>query len=189
MWQRPSLTALVDWCLRWFSRPFEPVGKIRYCSLLRPQIYARSNPGEPPEYCTLFNHMVKSGGSTIKDKLEESALADSVEPPGVCRRLFVLLCGVSPAVAALRIIKSCLKLSPYLGRYGLVGGSGGGGCWVDIDRPRCVMNVDQFLNQTVLTTSARCRGNAQSCCSLRLASLVSSVRCSPLKSPPLAALR
>eukprot|EP00752_Nemacystus_decipiens_P003296 g3050.t1 len=47
-------------------------------------IYAHTNPGEPPEYCTLFNHMVKSGGSTIKDKLEESSMADGVEPPAMC---------------------------------------------------------------------------------------------------------
>ena len=45
------------------------------------QIYARSNPGEPPEYCTLFNHMVKSGGSTIKDKLNIAATADQVDGP------------------------------------------------------------------------------------------------------------
>lgn len=48
------------------------------------KIYARSNPGEPPEYCTLFNHMVKSGGSTIKDKLSASAAADGVEDAGTC---------------------------------------------------------------------------------------------------------
>eukprot|EP00903_Cladosiphon_okamuranus_P012283 g11519.t1 len=47
-------------------------------------LYARSTPGERPEYCTLFNHMVKSGGSTIKDKLEESSLADGVPPPAIC---------------------------------------------------------------------------------------------------------
>eukprot|EP00903_Cladosiphon_okamuranus_P015030 g13906.t1 len=47
-------------------------------------VYARSNPGEPPEYCTLFNHMVKSGGSTIKDKLEEGAKQDNVSPPAMC---------------------------------------------------------------------------------------------------------
>lgn len=58
---------------------FETVGAV-----LRDQVYAHTPPGEPPEYCTLFNHMVKSGGSTIKDKLEASALADGVAPPGVC---------------------------------------------------------------------------------------------------------
>ncbi|CAN0219045.1 unnamed protein product [Scytosiphon promiscuus] len=47
-------------------------------------IYARSNPGEPPEYCTLFNHMVKSGGSTIKDKLSASAAEDGVEDAAMC---------------------------------------------------------------------------------------------------------
>lgn len=46
------------------------------------QLYARSNPGDPPEYCTLFNHMVKSGGSTIKDKLEIAAFEDMVDEPG-----------------------------------------------------------------------------------------------------------
>ncbi|CAM9239120.1 unnamed protein product [Ectocarpus sp. 4 AP-2014] len=47
-------------------------------------LYARSTPGEPPEYCTLFNHMVKSGGSTIKDKLESAAYEDMVDGPAMC---------------------------------------------------------------------------------------------------------
>ncbi|CAN0088367.1 unnamed protein product [Scytosiphon promiscuus] len=47
-------------------------------------VYARSNPGEPPQYCTLFNHMVKSGGSSVKGHLDASAQADGVDAPAVC---------------------------------------------------------------------------------------------------------
>lgn len=52
------------------------------------QIYARSEPGEPPEYCTLFNHMVKSGGSTIKSKLFDASSADGVSLPGLSFFIF-----------------------------------------------------------------------------------------------------
>lgn len=51
------------------------------------QIYARSNNGEPPEYCTLFNHMVKSGGTSIKDQLITSALTDGVAEPGAVSKV------------------------------------------------------------------------------------------------------
>lgn len=46
------------------------------------QIYAHSPEGEPPTYCSLFNHMVKAGGSTIKDSLLAAASMEGVSPPG-----------------------------------------------------------------------------------------------------------
>lgn len=73
-----------------------------YLSRTPLQLYARSNPGEPPEYCTLFNHMVKSGGSTIKDKLEEGASLDNVAHPGArCGRALVSSPSVRGAVFSL----------------------------------------------------------------------------------------
>ena len=33
------------------------------------QIYAPNKRGEPPQYCTVFNHMAKSGVTTIKQQL------------------------------------------------------------------------------------------------------------------------
>lgn len=46
------------------------------------QIYVHSPMDEPPTYCTLFNHMVKAGGSSIKDRLFEEASVDGVRNPG-----------------------------------------------------------------------------------------------------------
>ncbi|CAM9311253.1 unnamed protein product, partial [Ectocarpus sp. 13 AM-2016] len=43
--------------------------------------YARSEPGQPPEYCTVFHHMVKSAGSTIKDNLYMSSRIAGVSRP------------------------------------------------------------------------------------------------------------
>ncbi|CAN0296788.1 unnamed protein product [Ectocarpus sp. 6 AP-2014] len=47
-------------------------------------LYARSDPGQPPEYCTVFHHMVKSAGSTIKDNLYMSSRIAGVPRPGLC---------------------------------------------------------------------------------------------------------
>ncbi|CAM9277773.1 unnamed protein product, partial [Ectocarpus sp. 12 AP-2014] len=47
-------------------------------------IYARSEPGQPPEYCTVFHHMVKSAGSTIKHKLYMSSRISGAPKPGSC---------------------------------------------------------------------------------------------------------
>eukprot|EP00752_Nemacystus_decipiens_P011552 g10258.t1 len=45
-------------------------------------IYARTEPGDPPTYCTVFHHMVKSAGSTMKNVLGDAALEDGVPAPG-----------------------------------------------------------------------------------------------------------
>ncbi|CAM9616207.1 unnamed protein product [Ascophyllum nodosum] len=54
------------------------------CTLGARAIYMRSEPGEPPEYCTMFNHMVKSGGSTIKGKLFGSSRMEGLPIPATC---------------------------------------------------------------------------------------------------------
>ncbi|CAM9119424.1 unnamed protein product [Ectocarpus sp. 12 AP-2014] len=46
--------------------------------------YARSEPGQPPEYCTVFHHMVKSAGSTIKRNLYMSSRIAHAPRPGLC---------------------------------------------------------------------------------------------------------
>ncbi|CAB1120652.1 unnamed protein product [Ectocarpus sp. CCAP 1310/34] len=46
--------------------------------------YARSEPGQPPEYCTVFHHMVKSGGSTIIHNLIKSSGSAGDPRPGLC---------------------------------------------------------------------------------------------------------
>eukprot|EP00752_Nemacystus_decipiens_P004779 g4350.t1 len=48
-------------------------------------IYAVIDPAaEAPEYCTLYNHQVKSAGTTIKDKLETASLEAGMARPGLC---------------------------------------------------------------------------------------------------------
>lgn len=45
-------------------------------------MYVHSPQGEPPTYYSLFNHMVKAGGSSIKDRLLHAVKTDGVHPPG-----------------------------------------------------------------------------------------------------------
>ncbi|CAB1104436.1 unnamed protein product [Ectocarpus sp. CCAP 1310/34] len=45
-------------------------------------LYARSEPGEPPEYCTVFHHMVKSAGSTVKSLLHSGTRKEGLPRPG-----------------------------------------------------------------------------------------------------------
>lgn len=49
------------------------------------QIYAGSPPDQPPEFCTVFNHMVKSGGTTIKTQLEDRSVVEGDAFPGAYR--------------------------------------------------------------------------------------------------------
>ena len=50
---------------------------------LSEQMYARSEIEEvPPTYCTVFHHMVKSAGSTIKSILRRASVVDGVAKPG-----------------------------------------------------------------------------------------------------------
>lgn len=47
-----------------------------------PQIYAYSERGEKPAFCTVFNHLVKSGGTTVKDQLIRAAKDENQDFPG-----------------------------------------------------------------------------------------------------------
>lgn len=49
------------------------------------QIYARTEPGDPPNYCTVFHHIVKSAGSTVKSIVTNGAYEDGVPKPGIRR--------------------------------------------------------------------------------------------------------
>ncbi|CBJ30932.1 expressed unknown protein [Ectocarpus siliculosus] len=46
-----------------------------------PQLYARSEADQPPEYCTVFHHMVKSAGSTVKSTLRSASRREGVPLP------------------------------------------------------------------------------------------------------------
>lgn len=57
----------------------------RRCTVLNliVQIYARSDSGQsPPGYCTVFHHMVKSAGSTVKSTLRRACVMDDAPLPG-----------------------------------------------------------------------------------------------------------
>ena len=55
------------------------------------QIYERIDPEEPPNYCTVFHHMVKSAGSTMKSILNGAAIDDDVPMPGEAKRWLLLV--------------------------------------------------------------------------------------------------
>lgn len=46
------------------------------------QIYAPNKKGEPPQFCTVFNHMVKSGGTSIKQQMIQSSEREADAEPG-----------------------------------------------------------------------------------------------------------
>lgn len=46
------------------------------------QVYSSSTPGQPPEYCTVFHHMVKAAGSTVKRMLRRAAALEGLPKPG-----------------------------------------------------------------------------------------------------------
>eukprot|EP00903_Cladosiphon_okamuranus_P022162 g20381.t1 len=55
------------------------------CSVERTlAIYVRTEPGETPSYCSVFHHMVKSAGSTMKKILYTEAEEDEGPPPATC---------------------------------------------------------------------------------------------------------
>lgn len=45
-------------------------------------MYAAQKPGEPPQFCTVFNHMVKSGGTSIKEQMVQSSQREGDAEPG-----------------------------------------------------------------------------------------------------------
>lgn len=50
----------------------------------RLQIFAPFDPELPPSYCTVFTHLVKSGGSSIKGQLREESRKLGLPKPGKC---------------------------------------------------------------------------------------------------------
>ncbi|CAM9632784.1 unnamed protein product [Scytosiphon promiscuus] len=52
---------------------------IRCCAIYEPQPR-----GEPPRYCTVVNHMVKSGGTSIKEQLASASRKEGHSAPGLC---------------------------------------------------------------------------------------------------------
>eukprot|EP00904_Undaria_pinnatifida_P005233 jgi/Undpi1/183/HiC_scaffold_1.g00180.m1 len=47
-------------------------------------IFAPFNPEEPPEYCTAYHHLVKSGGTSLKDQLQRESVRHGLPKPGIC---------------------------------------------------------------------------------------------------------
>lgn len=45
-------------------------------------MYSSSPDGQPPKFCTVFNHLVKSGGTSIKQQLFQSSEAEGDAVPG-----------------------------------------------------------------------------------------------------------
>ncbi|CAM9248505.1 unnamed protein product [Ectocarpus sp. 4 AP-2014] len=70
-------------------------------------LYARSEPGEPPEYCTVFHHMVKSAGSTVKSLLHRATRKEGLPRPAVC------INGHDRTIACLEAINSSAIITGY----------------------------------------------------------------------------
>ncbi|CAN0193658.1 unnamed protein product [Ascophyllum nodosum] len=47
-------------------------------------IFAPFPPDEPPTYCTVYHHLVKSGGTSIKDQLRRESVVNKLPRPGLC---------------------------------------------------------------------------------------------------------
>lgn len=48
----------------------------------RLQIFAPFDPELPPSYCTVYTHLVKSGGTTVKDQLQRESVKQGMPKPG-----------------------------------------------------------------------------------------------------------
>ena len=79
------------------------------------QIFAPFPPDEPPTYCTVYHHLVKSGGTSIKDQLRRESVVNKLPRPGMLCPLFLFLC--SSGYVFCRI---CVHSKQYtaLSRYG-----------------------------------------------------------------------
>ncbi len=48
------------------------------------QIYAPFDSDQPPPYCTVYTHLVKSGGTSLKDQLQRQSVKGGMPKPGAC---------------------------------------------------------------------------------------------------------
>lgn len=46
------------------------------------QIFAPFDPDQPPAYCTVYTHLVKSGGTSLKDQLQRQSVKGGMPKPG-----------------------------------------------------------------------------------------------------------
>lgn len=66
-----------------FLRPFLPVAPLP-CVPEIGQIYTRASMDtDPPTYCTMFHHMVKNGGTAIRDQLVMASESQGRDTPGM----------------------------------------------------------------------------------------------------------
>ncbi|CAN0135821.1 unnamed protein product [Scytosiphon promiscuus] len=47
-------------------------------------IFAPFDPDQPPAYCTVYTHLVKSGGTSLKDQLQRESVRQGMPKPGLC---------------------------------------------------------------------------------------------------------
>lgn len=48
------------------------------------QIFSPFDPELPPSYCTVYTHLVKSGGTSLKNQLQRQSVAHGMPKPGRC---------------------------------------------------------------------------------------------------------
>lgn len=54
------------------------------CLAALAQIFAPFDPDQPPAYCTVYTHLVKSGGTSLKDQLQRQSVKGGMPKPGAC---------------------------------------------------------------------------------------------------------
>lgn len=70
-----------------FANPYNCCTRMCACIFsactARVQIFGTSPPDSPePAYCTVYNHLVKSGGTSIKEQLVASSMRENSRSPG-----------------------------------------------------------------------------------------------------------
>ncbi|CAM9148414.1 unnamed protein product [Hapterophycus canaliculatus] len=73
-------------------------------------IFATSEPGRPPEYCTVFHHMMKSAGSTVKAMLSKAAHQHKMTKPAVCVTGESRIQACVQAINSSAVIAGCAEL-------------------------------------------------------------------------------
>ncbi|CAM9622150.1 unnamed protein product, partial [Hapterophycus canaliculatus] len=66
--------------------------------------------GRPPEYCTVFHHMLKSAGSTVKSLLQRAAVQAKLPKPAVCVTGATRVQTCLDAINSSAVIAGCAEL-------------------------------------------------------------------------------
>ncbi|CAM9839575.1 unnamed protein product [Scytosiphon promiscuus] len=73
-------------------------------------IFATSDAGQPPEYCTVFHHMMKSAGSTVKALLSKASHQHKMAKPAVCVTGEARIPACLQAINSSAVIAGCAEL-------------------------------------------------------------------------------